>query len=248
LNIVSIPLGHRDGPLPRQEQCIQQRYSFTLLIERRDFLRGGSRMKRLLVGGSVLLASAAAIAQVAPRAAPQAPTLPMAAKVHTRAEVQAKVAEHFAKVDANHDGMVTKAEADAAAQAFRGNWVERAKDRRDDRGDRMFERLDSNRDGSVSRAEWDAGQAQREQRIASHDRDGDGRRDAHKRGGMHGMSGFSGHMFEMADANKDGRVTLQEAQAAALRHFDMADANRDGQITPDERKQMHERMRAEHHS
>ena len=204
-------------------------------------------MRKLLIGGAALLASAAAIAQVASTAAPQASAQPMASKVHTRAEVQAKVAEHFAKIDANHDGVVTKAEADAAAQAFRGKWADRAKDRRDDRGDRMFERLDSNRDGSVSRAEWDAGHAQREQRIASHDRDG-GRRGGHKPGGMHGMSGFSGHMFEMADANKDGRVTLPEAQAAALRHFDMADANRDGQITPDERKQMHERMRAEHHS
>ena len=63
---------------------------------------------------------------------------------------------------------------------------------------------------------------------------------------MAGMGSFGGHMFEMADANKDGRVTLQEAQAAALKHFDMADANRDGQVTPDERRQMHERMRAEH--
>jgi Ca2+-binding EF-hand superfamily protein len=52
-------------------------------------------------------------------------------------------------------------------------------------------------------------------------------------------------MFEMADANRDGRVTLQEAQAAALRHFDMADVNHDGQITPDERKQMRQRMHAE---
>ena len=196
-------------------------------------------MRKLLIGGAVLLASAAAVAQVVPSVAASMP-----AKVQTRAEVQAKVAEHFAKVDANRDGVITKAEADAAAQAFRGKWAERAKDRRDDRGDRMFERLDSNRDGALSRAEWDAGHAQREQRMAS--RDGDGRRDRHMRGKMHGMSGLSGHMFEMADANKDGRVTLQEAQAAALRHFDMADANRDGQITPDERKQMHERMRAEH--
>lgn len=201
-------------------------------------------MTKLLIGGVIMLASAAAIAQVAPGAAPQAPG-PMAAKVHTRAEVQAKVAEHFARVDANHDGVVTKAEADAAVQAFRGKWAEKAKDRREDRGDRMFERLDSNRDGSVSRAEWDAGQAMREQRIASHDRDGDGRRDRHKHGGM---DGFSGQMFEMADSNKDGRVTLQEAQAAALRHFDMADANHDGQVTPNERRQMHERMRADHRS
>lgn len=33
---------------------------------------------------------------------------------------------------------------------------------------------------------------------------------------------------------------------AALRHFDMADLNHDGCLTPEERKQAHERMRAEH--
>jgi hypothetical protein len=60
------------------------------------------------------------------------------------------------------------------------------------------------------------------------------------------MGGFGGHMFEMADANKDGRVTLQEAQAAALQHFDKADTNRDGRITPEERMQMHQKMRAGH--
>jgi len=54
-------------------------------------------------------------------------------------------------------------------------------------------------------------------------------------------------MFEMADANKDGRVSLQEAQSAALQHFDMVDANRDGQITREERMQMHQRMRATRH-
>ena len=65
-------------------------------------------------------------------------------------------------------------------------------------------------------------------------------------GSAGGMGGFGGHMFDMADGNRDGRVTLQEAQAAALRHFDMADVNRDGQITPDERNKMRQRMRAEH--
>lgn len=203
-------------------------------------------MKTLLIGGAALLASAAAIAQVAPAPA-VAPTAraPMAAKVHTRAEVQAKVAEHFAKVDANRDGVITKAEADSAMQRFRTAMAERRKDHRDDRRGNAFERLDSNRDGAISRGEWDAGAAQREQRIASRDRNDDGRRDGRrfKHAGMRGMSGFGGRMFEMADTNKDGRVTLQEAQAAALQHFDMADANRDGQITPDERRQMHQRMR-----
>jgi EF-hand domain pair/EF hand len=198
-------------------------------------------MKKLLIGGAVLLASAAAIAQVAPVPAPQA----KAAKVHTRAEVQAKVAEHFAKLDANRDGSVTKAEADAAMQGFRAHFAERAKERRGDRREHAFERLDANRDGAISRGEWDAGAAHREQRMASRDHNGDGRPD--RRGFRHArMGSFGGHMFEMADANKDGRVTLQEAQASALKHFDMADANRDGQVTPDERRQMHERMRAEH--
>ena len=200
-------------------------------------------MNKLLIGGAALLASAAAIAQVAPVAgqAPQA----KAERVHTRAEVQAKVAEHFAKLDTNRDGSVTKAEADSAKAALRGQWAERREDRRE----HAFERLDSNRDNAISRAEWDAHAAQRDQRIASRDNNGDGRPDRRGGGrrGMH-MAGFGGHMFEMADANKDGRVTLQEAQAAALRHFDMADANRDGQITPDERRQAHERMRAQHRS
>ncbi len=64
-------------------------------------------------------------------------------------------------------------------------------------------------------------------------------------GGM-GMGGFGERMFEMADTNHDGRVSLAEAQAAALAHFDKADLNHDGKITPDERQQMHETIRFEH--
>jgi EF hand len=188
-------------------------------------------MKKFVIGGAALLVSVAAYAQVAPAPAP------MAQKVQTRAEVQAKVAEHFAQIDTNRDGIVTKAEADAAAQAFRSQWAERSGDRREERGERTFERLDSNRDGAISRGEWDAGKAQREQRIAERGERG-------PRGAGFHRGGFGGHMFAMADANHDGRVTLQEAQAAALKHFDMVDANHDGQITPEERMQMHQRMKA----
>jgi len=198
-------------------------------------------MKKLLIGSTALLASVAAIAQVAP--APSPAPQAKAAKVHTRAEVQAKVAEHFARLDTNRDGSVTKAEADAARTALHSQVAERREDRRE----QAFERLDSNRDGAISRAEWDAHAVQRQQSVAARDRDGDGRRDGRRSAGG-GMHTLGGHMFEMADANKDGRVTLQEAQAAALRHFDMADTNRDGQITPDERRQVRQQMRAQHRS
>ena len=59
---------------------------------------------------------------------------------------------------------------------------------------------------------------------------------------MHAMGGmgFGGHLFDMADANHDGRVSLQEAESAALAHFDRVDVNHDGRITPDERQ--HVRM------
>jgi len=160
-------------------------------------------------------------------------------KIQTRADVQAKIAKHFARVDANRDGFVTKAEADTAMQAFRGKRAERRADRRE----HAFERLDANRDGAISRPEFDAVQAKRQQRMAQRDHNGDGRPDR-KGFGRSGMRGFGGHMFEMADSNKDGRVSLQEAQSAALHHFDMVDTNRDGQITREERMQMHQRMRA----
>jgi hypothetical protein len=61
---------------------------------------------------------------------------------------------------------------------------------------------------------------------------------------MHGM-GMGGRLLEMADANHDGRVSLQEAEAAALAHFDRADLNHDGKLTPDERRQAHQLMRGE---
>lgn len=71
-----------------------------------------------------------------------------------------------------------------------------------------------------------------------------------REGGMPGMRhvgmGFGmGHLFETADVNKDGKVSLQEATAAALQHFDAADLNHDGTLTPEERMQAHQRMRGQ---
>lgn len=197
-------------------------------------------MKKLLIGGAAIALAVPVLAQVAPAPAPASKH---AEKIQVRADVQAKVARHFTRVDSNRDGFVTKAEADTAMQAFRAKRAEKRTERRSERREHAFERIDTNRDGAISRAEWDSKQALRQQRVAARDHDGDGRPD---RKGHRGMPGFGGHMFELADANKDGRVSLQEAQTAALQHFDMADTNRDGQITREERKQMHQRMRSNH--
>lgn len=139
----------------------------------------------------------------------------------TRGEVEAQVKAHFALVDTDKDGAITKAEADAF----------REKMRREMR-DRMFDRIDSDKNGQISRAEFDAHHQNMGMR--------DGRRGKH--GGHHGHHamkggmGLKGGMFERADANGDGKVTLAEAQSHALAKFDAADANKDGTLTPEERR------------
>lgn len=201
-------------------------------------------MTTYLIAGAASLVALPALAQVAPLQDPQAHRAPMAAKVHTRAEVQAKVAEHFARMDANRDGFVTKAEAEAGRKAMRGmmkkKMAERIKLRTSNPGE-AFDRLDTDRNGVLSRDEFARGAELRQERRVVRLHSGGG-------SGFHGMAGMhrmGGQMFEMADANRDGRLTLAETTAAALRRFDMADVNRDGRLTPDERMQIRQKMRAE---
>ncbi|MEO6360202.1 MAG: hypothetical protein ABIO43_06480, partial [Sphingomicrobium sp.] len=87
-----------------------------------------------------------------------------------------------------------------------------------------------------------AAKAQRQAANPNRAMRGPGRPGMAGMGRMHG--GMGGQMLTMADANKDGRVTLQEAQVSALRRFDMADANHDGQVTMEERRQMRMQMRS----
>lgn len=178
----------------------------------------------------------------------------MSDRTMTRDEVVQHVREIFSKFDANKDGYVTQEEL----QAFHARFANMGPDihnRMADHGvmmgDRgaMFDRLDANHDGVISRQEFTASQpnVRREQRVIIM-RDGGAEAGAGMEGmkgmRMHGM-GMGGHLFEMADANHDGRVSLQEAQNAALAHFDRADLNHDGKLTPDERKQAHQLMRSE---
>ena len=217
-------------------------------------------MTKVLLGGAALaalMAIAPATAQSGqPAPAAQAPHKQHGA-AHSRAQLGVHVAAMFQRLDADRDGAVTREEAQAA-KGYRGArkgpaGARRSPDQRADHRNAMFERLDANRDGSISRAEFTAAPAVREHRQARRSgRQGERATERGRGRGAMGMGaggmGLGGQLFDMADANRDGRVTMAEATAAAYRHFDMADANRDGQVSRDERMQLRQRMRAQRQS
>ena len=178
-----------------------------------------------------LLFSAAVVAALAPAIAYSAPAPKHEMKAMTRAEMVQKMQDHFAKLDANKDGFVTKDEAAAGRSAIHERMAEHMKDR----ASSMFDRMDADHDGNISRAEFDSAHAAMADRM-------DGKRTAiHSMRGMH--EGMAEHMFAAADSNNDGRVSVQEATAAAAAHFDKIDANHDGTATPEEMRAAHKAMR-----
>lgn len=174
-------------------------------------------MKTLILSAAATLALigvAPALAQHSAGATSSPHQMPL--KVVTRTQVAEHAQQLFAKLDTNRDGAVTQAEA-AAFKQTRGERM----------GDKRFDRLDSNKDGVISRSEFDSAH----QSMAGH------------RSGMKMHGGFAGRMFTMADGNKDGRVTIQEATAAATAHFDAADSNHDGTLSAEEMQAAHRLMR-----
>ena len=192
-------------------------------------------MKKLAIGAS--LAALIAIPALAFQATPPAGK----DRVETRAAVEAKVKDHFARMDLNKDGVVTQDEIKAGRDA-----------RMKERADQRFAALDTDKNGQISRAEFDAGRGQGRERFA--ERRGGGEHDA-RHGGHHRGDRMGGHRwgggdrggnwFAMMDANKDGKVTLAEATANRLAWFDKVDTNKDGTVTSDERRAAFAQMRAE---
>lgn len=190
-------------------------------------------MRKFLIAGAL---AAFAVPLLAQPTAPVQSARPMADRVVTRAEVDARVRAKFARLDANRDGFLTSEEMTAGRGMRMGNRQARmgaGQAMRDPSA--AFDRLDANRDGMINRDEFARGRQMRMEKRVVINRDGGapGQPGAMrgKRGGMKG-----GGMLKMADANQDGRVTLQEATSGALRRFDMVDTNRDGRITPEERR------------
>ncbi len=207
-------------------------------------------MKKLLIAAGALMAGTAVFAQTAPVAPPAAPApmaRPMADKVMTRAEVVAKVREHFARLDANRDGVGHHRRSQAGNAGPKGRCASpsgtaasracaacrrprrrvrppRCQPGRSDQPRRIRQGPPGTRSNDARR---DPGEAQGRRQG------GDGRRpvDAHA---PHGRlrrpdDRHGGHQ-------PDGRITLAEAETMALQHFDQMDTNRDGQVTPEERR------------
>jgi Ca2+-binding EF-hand superfamily protein len=225
-------------------------------------------MRTSLIGGTATAAILVAGAAFAQAAKPTQPA-PRVAKTEARADVQANVARMFTRLDSNHDGFIAKDEV-AALEAQRAQKTEERAKRFDP--DKIFDRIDANRDGKITVAEEQAARNARIQakggtpavaratafgglfaRVdankdkvvtrAEFDAMGTQLRARMEHAGMRG--GFGERMFGTADVNKDGRVSLAEAQQLALQHFDRADVNHDGKLTPDERKQSRQLVRAQ---
>lgn len=227
-------------------------------------------MKKFMSAAAAgVILAVAGVAQAAPPAAPN-PGRPGLMKTETRADVIAQVQRMFARLDTNHDGFVTKAEADAAQAQVAQN-VQKAAERFDTT--KMFDRFDTNHDGKITKAEADAVIAARvaargntaaggrkpnaDAFFARADTNKDGvisraefdavagqMKSRMERAGL-ARGGFGERMFATSDLNHDGKVSLAEAQQVALQHFDRADLNHDGQVTPQERQQLRQQMQAQ---
>ena len=223
-------------------------------------------MHRIVFGATALMLAVPAIAQmqVPPQIAP-----PMAQRMdmtQTRDQAVARVREHFARMDVNRDGFVAGDEMKSMRGQHQGMGA--MGERRGRGGNRMamngamgnpgaaFDRLDANRDGMISRDEFAKAREMRvERKVVISGAPGAGMVGEHRgmnkmhrmNGGGRGMGGGrmgGGGMMRMADLDRDGRVSLQEATTSALQRFDRVDANRDGRITPDERRQQREQRKA----
>ena len=203
-------------------------------------------MKKFALAGAAIAALASTATPAQPTDGGRQAALPL-----TRSAVAAKVDAGFVRLDVNRDGAVTRDEVRARAEARRshrdqagGQQGGARRERQEDRGERraaLFAQLDANRDGSISRAEFEARPAlSREDRAERRSARTERRA---KRGEMRGsragggmFARFGGRQFEVADADRDGRLTQAEARQSALALFDRVDANRDGTISQDERR------------
>ena len=170
--------------------------------------------KKLLIAAALATSAVGGIAVTA--SAMLAPRGPMAADtdkdgVVTRSEFFAAAEARFAKRDANSDRKLS------------GDEIETGR-----RGEKLL-RDDANKDGAITFAEATAA-ANAHFKAQDADKDGKLTGAEMRPRGPRGRGDMAGMMLRHADANKDGKVSRDEARAEADQRFDRLDANRDGYI------------------
>lgn len=228
-------------------------------------------MNKLVFAGAALgalIAGAAAVAGTAPKSPRAHPNY--FATNELRADVPKHVEKMFMRFDVNRDGLISKDEVAAAQAQFEARAAKSAPKR----ASRLFDRLDANHDGQITLAELDAARAARNAKrqvpVNASRRSGPSplfvRADANEDGILTraefdaavasgkvkprhpNMRGAAiARLFDSADTDNDGRVSLGEAQRVALQHFDAADLNHDGTLAPEERRQSQGSARAKRH-
>ena len=135
----------------------------------------------------------------------------------SRADLVQKLDQRFARLDVNKDGNLSPADRSAGVEA-------------------RFKQLDSDGNGALSLAEFTAAGGKRGGAFAARGGDGEHGLGRHRggRGGNH-RGGF-GRSGGAVDVNGDGAVSKAEFRSTALAAFDKADANRDGKLTAAERQ------------
>jgi Ca2+-binding EF-hand superfamily protein len=177
----------------------------------------------------------------------------------TVAEAKAEASARLRAIDADGNGVLTRAEFRAhREQAREGRRSERFEAIDTDRdgqitqaelnahqhamvdrhGGQRFATLDADGNGAVSREEFAAAperlkQARKDARFARADRDGDGAISRAEAEGM-GRGGLRQRLREI-DANGDGQWQLGEVEAAAHARIEAVDRNQDGVISEEER-------------
>jgi Ca2+-binding EF-hand superfamily protein len=193
------------------------------------------------------------------------PGMPPRRAALTRADVEKTVAEHFAALDANHDGTISRAELDGARKARHAKMEAEREAAIKAHLTKRFDRLDTNHDGTISREEFAAaapvppppGAPGGPGRMAEGAPDGPG--GMHQgpmgrqamRGPMHGPGGPMGgpemmlgsRWLELVLDAHDGKASLTDVEKSALALFDRLDLNHDGKIEPDERRMAFRGMR-----
>ena len=153
----------------------------------------------------------------------------------------------FAELDTSKDGFVTADELKAFGDKMHAEWAKKHGDKADagkaekmqrkhgDFSQRILDRVDADKDGKISKAEADAEGAKL---FAKLDDNSNGKIEENEMPQRH-WARFGGKMFDRIDADKDGKVTKAEFEAAGAAMFQRMDKNGDGIIEKDEMGKSH---------